>query len=488
MERVTKNVLSQVRVADQVVVDVDLSDIDALVKLAGLTNAIVVTNEQAVYYSPTGSAVAFDSLKAALERVPEFDGIVRLAENVSFDETIQLSGRKFSVDLNGHEMANSSGTVFALYDGSEVSITNGTAKFTGEGTKFYVGYGTLSFDDVEIDIDYSENTSIWNTELVAMSHVYRESKSDEGKGIVNIGQNASIHMHGAKLGETLMTMFSMYWPLKKAGVVSNRQQYEDYIGQKNLETELNIDGRITVDESGTDEYATITTGNGSDLGRMNITVGETAVVKTDIVGLYSGNDIKITLNGGKIIAKSGIVMRSGALVVPEGAEPTVIGTGEYREYDPLHTIKTGPDHSTNLGLGHAVCLENNGVSYGGTMVSADIRSGSFVSYNNTPIGYYGIAVDAGTRTTYSEYEEPGVSETYTYEKDGQSVTKTCHFYKRSDRVGFMRYGSLNRYSSEDDDVHRYEFRTGRYPAAGIVHSGSHVNSFGNVCVEEPYCQ
>lgn len=492
MQRVTKNVLSTIRVDGQVVTDVDLSDIDALVKLAGLTNTIVLTRDSAVYYAPNGGTIVFESLNEALSQIVSFDGVIRIAEDMPFEEQIEMSGRNFEIDLNGHTISNCGGlskTMFRLYEGSKLVIRNGSMCFSGEGTKFYIGYGNLRFENVKVDIDYSANTSVWNTELLGFSHRYRQDKADEGKGVFSIDKDTEIYMHDAKLGETLITTFSLFWTLKKAGVVSTKAEYEAYVAGRDVALYLVIDGRITVEKSGTDQYATITTGNGSDVGRMNITVGETAVIKTDIVGLYSGNDILITLKGGKIISKTGIIMRGGMLSVPEGAEPIVIGTGEYREYDPLHTMKTGSDHSMNLGLGHAVCLENNGPnSYGQFSVSADIRSGTFESYNNTPIAYYGIATDAGSRTTYAEYEEPNVSATYTYQQGQQTVTKTCHFLKRSDMVGFMKYGRLNRYSTEDDDVARYDFKTGHFPAAGIVAGGSYVNGFGAVCVSEPYCQ
>lgn len=486
MSRVTTSTLQDVKINGTVVTAVDVSDIDSLMKLAGLSNTITLFNDKAVYYAPDGGSVTFGSLKEALSQVTSFDGTVRLVEDVESESRITLENRRMTIDLNGFTLSNrgtdSSDYVFWLSDGSVLTVRNGKMSFTGEGVKFHVGYATLTFDDVDVDIDYSLNTGVWNTDLITCSHQYGESRLDEGKSVVNIGRNASIRMHDARLGETLITMFSMYWALKKAGVVSNKDQYISYLGGRDLETELNIDGRITVDRSGTEQYPTITTGNGSDIGRMNITVGETAVIKTDIVGLYSGNDIRIILNGGKIIAKTGIIMRGGSLVVPEGAEPTVIGTGEYRPYDPAHTVKEGSDHSMNLGLGHAVCLENNGLSYGQSPVSADIRSGTFISYNNTPIGYYGIGVLA-TDTSYTDQEEPGVSASF----DINGVMKTCHFMKRTSKVGFLKFGQLNRYSTEDDDARRYDFATGKYPAAGIVAEGSSVNGFGNVCVDEPYC-
>ena len=337
MQAVTKSALKSVAVGGQVVTDVDLSGLETLAKLVGLSDTVVLSQGKAVYYSPEGATTEYGSLSEALAALPQFAGTVRLAEDMLFEEEIELSNRKLVLDLNGRTLTNSGGlgkTMFKVYEGSDLTVRDGSMKFTGEGTKFAVGYGSVRLLNASVDIDYSLNTGVWNTELLAFSHRHREDRADEGKGRLHIGKDTEILMHGARLGETLITTFSLYWTLKKAGVVSNKAQYLEYVAGRDVELELDIDGRITIEESGTDEYATVTTGNGSDVGRMNVTVGETAVIKTDVVGLYSGNDILLTLNGGKIISKTGVIMRAGVLSVPEGAEPVVIGTGEYRAYDP----------------------------------------------------------------------------------------------------------------------------------------------------------
>jgi hypothetical protein len=100
-------------------------------------------------------------------------------------------------------------------------------------------------------------------------------------------------------------------------------------------------------------------------------------------------------------------MRSGTLNIPKDANPTIIGTGLSSAYDPLHTMRAGgSDAGSNLNLGHALLLENNGISYGGSPVSANIQAGTFISYNNTAIGSYSIA----TVSCSSQLEAAGLAD------------------------------------------------------------------------------
>jgi hypothetical protein len=103
-------------------------------------------------------------------------------------------------------------------------------------------------------------------------------------------------------------------------------------------------------------------------------------------GIYVGAYTNVTLNGCTIIAGTPIVMRGGVLNIPDNANPTLIATGEYKSYNPNHGSS---DHGSNLHLGHAILLEANNINeYGGHGISADIRSGKFLSYHNTTIGSY----------------------------------------------------------------------------------------------------
>ena len=142
-------------------------------------------------------------------------------------------------------------------------------------------------------------------------------------------------------------------------------------------------------------------GTGSDWLETVVNVEKHARIFAEEHGIYLGNNGIININGGYIVAGTGICMRSGTLNIPRDANPTIIGIAEPKEveiqeglsglYDPYHTLKHGSDWGSNLRLGHAILLESNALSYGKHVVEANIQSGTFISYNNTAIGSYGIA-------------------------------------------------------------------------------------------------
>ena len=61
---------------------------------------------------------------------------------------------------------------------------------------------------------------------------------------------------------------------------------------------------------------------------------------------------EIKLEGGTIIGGTGIAIRGGTLIVPPDADPTVIGSGRFREYVPYHKLIKywciNPDGSAEL--------------------------------------------------------------------------------------------------------------------------------------------
>lgn len=134
-----------------------------------------------------------------------------------------------------------------------------------------------------------------------------------------------------------------------------------------------------------------------------VNIGGNARIFATGLGLYFENAGVINITGpASIIGSTGICMRGGTLNIPRDANPTIIGLGKYKPYDPKHTIKDGSDYGKNLNLGHALLVECNGNSYGGRPVSADIRSGTFISYENTAIGSYGIKKEPKDAAEYYE--------------------------------------------------------------------------------------
>lgn len=163
-----------------------------------------------------------------------------------------------------------------------------------------------------------------------------------------------------------------------------------------------------------------------------ININRGSEIRADGHALYFGNAVQVNVNGGTILGDTGICMRSGFLNIPRNANPTIVGIGKYKDYDPFHTLKESGDWGRNLYLGHAVLLENNGsTQYGAMPVSADIKSGTFISYNNTAIGSYGAAVHSSSDPTIVKNTNGtpySYRATYT-KKNGDQITNkpTYHF-------------------------------------------------------------
>jgi len=147
--------------------------------------------------------------------------------------------------------------------------------------------------------------------------------------------------------------FSHYFRLLTTGKVASYDEYLSKYGSLDVNPKFVLDGKFvinvtnydqTIIESPTGEFEPIYdlpylfTTNGSDKAESEVIVNENCYISMQRGhGLYAGNNMHITLNGGTIIGGTGIIMRGGTLTVPVNANPTVIGVGEYRPYDPCHS-------------------------------------------------------------------------------------------------------------------------------------------------------
>ena len=100
-----------------------------------------------------------------------------------------------------------------------------------------------------------------------------------------------------------------------------------------------------------------------------------------------------------------------------------------------------------MNLGHAVMFEANGSGYGAAGVSANIESGTFTSYYNTPFGSYGIAKPSPAF--------PAEAPTHTFNYNGGSYQ--MRFEKRLS--GYVKTCSSNRPPIGLE----YDYVTGRFP-------------------------
>lgn len=218
------------------------------------------------------------------------------------------------------------------------------------------------------------------------------------KSEANVDKNCTFSIINMSKDNYCFSQFSSYFRIVVNKKLLTKDKYFETIGNRDTAPYINFDGKIVFStKSGSNIKGAFVASNGSDIGESYITLNENAYLNFDNTsqGIYVGAYTNVTLNGCTIIAGTPLVMRGGVLNIPENSNPTLIATGEYKPYDPLHTIKGGgSDAGSNLFLGHAILLESNPTSgYGGHGISADIRSGKFLSYHNTPIGSYAIATD-----------------------------------------------------------------------------------------------
>lgn len=114
-----------------------------------------------------------------------------------------------------------------------------------------------------------------------------------------------------------------------------------------------------------------------------------------------------------MIGYNGITIRGGHLEITENSNPTIIGNGDYAKYNPCHASGSA---GSSIFLGHSVMIEacaaeNSG--YG--LATADIKSGTFISKNNTSIASVAAAkspakwaTDKSQYNRYTKFVEGGM--------------------------------------------------------------------------------
>lgn len=115
---------------------------------------------------------------------------------------------------------------------------------------------------------------------------------------------------------------------------------------------MTIDGDLRMTKSDGVEVTSwpgFIAGTGSDWLETVVNVEKHARIFAQEHGIYLGNNGIININGGYIVAGTGICMRSGKLNIPRDANPTIVGIAEPKEveiqeglsgwYDPYHTLK-----------------------------------------------------------------------------------------------------------------------------------------------------
>lgn len=476
-----ESVLSSFQIADGNFHEIDsaLSGIDNKIKFLianqDVTKHVIASKDKTWYYDGNGIS-SYDSLNVALDYVRNQPSIhVSFVDDMSASNIMALD-QSIDIDLNQHSISCDAAT-FALvaYDG-KIIVRNGklyVPKINADAseTKFAIYRGEVRLEDIEVDADASANVSQWNYRVFNISQSSNEilDIDNAGASVLKIGSNAKIDLHNAHKGEALIVCFSPKYTACKSPKIPSLSAENDFNqafpDPSILSPRIIVDGfvKMSVVEGVTakEDMPGFIAGNGQDTLKTIIDINHGAEIRADGHALYFGNAVQVNVNGGTILGDTGICMRSGFLNIPRNANPTIIGIGQYKEYDPLHTLKESGDWGRNLYLGHAVLLENNGsTAYGAMPVSADIKSGTFISYNNTAIGSYGIGTESSADPTIvmkNNNDKYQVKFTYTNSKGVVRANKAIYFFTRPT---FFTDGiqTMKRESQEE-----YVYATGKNP-------------------------
>lgn len=447
-----------------------------LLNTRDIANQMIVTQLSTWYYDNDEILHTYSSLREALNANLDFQGKINYAADVELTGSVlNFQRRKLIIDLNGHTITCSRRGLLGVYFGADITIQNGTiyapriSADTVAEYKFQVNRGKLLLKNVHLDFDGSKNESIWQYRVFNMSQQQNEMLDAVGRAEIEFDKDCVVRFHDCNHGECLVCSISPYSYV--ASTYTTLSKDPEFLAKypTQLDYELAIQPTVTIDgdlrmtkSDGVEvtSWPGFIAGTGSDWLETVVNVEKHARIFAQEHGIYLGNNGIININGGYIVAGTGICMRSGKLNIPRDANPTIVGIAEPKEveiqeglsgwYDPYHTLKQGSDWGTNLRLGHAILLEGNGVSYGKHAVEADIQSGTFISYNNTAIGSYGIA-QKGTAAQYRAQDAEGHDLTSTYGSD------TVYFCKRPEH--FADGMQISRREAQEE----YDYFTGTNP-------------------------
>ena len=444
---------------------------DFLMSTKDIINQMIVTDLSTWYYDSNAILHPYPSLIQALNSNMNFEGRINVMTDLNItDAGINFSSdgcktkRKIIIDFHDHTISCSASQFIGVSYGTELILQHGKfilpkmSDTASNEFKFQIGHGKISLKDIKIDADISKNNSTWNYRMFNISQQYDEfaDRSEYGRSELDIDKDCEIDVYNSKHSECVIVTFSPYYTAIKSKKMTANQFHDKFGTAEMLMPVINIDGtlRTTCYNESDGAYPCIIGGNGSDKLDTIINITDNARLYAQQHGIYLGNRGVINITGNPIIiGGTGICMRSGKLNIPRNANPTIIGTGPKKEYNPIHGLTNGSDWGNSLDLGHAVILENNGPdSYGGCPVSADIQAGTFISYNNTAFGSYGIATNKMSDGLYYDGEF-WQKYSYTNSKGTKITDEKCYFFERAqlfvDGIQTQRRESQESYSYID---------------------------------------
>ena len=285
----------------------------------------------------------------------------------------------------------------------------------------YTGH-TIDHNGIEWDMSQLTSAKLSDLQTPGFIDSISSDASISAKACeINIDRFCNINIDNASHGyDMIFWCFSPFalvsaYSFINTGIASNTYSAARLYGLPNLKPKIYCDGKVKIAVDQTAEsisadvnlnnamYGTYVNGShriGVDFilgsnGEMNIEHGH---------GIYAAQEnFTVTLNGGRVIGDNGITIRGGKLVVPSDANPMVISNADYAKYNPAHASGQA---GAGIFLGHAVLIEACAdVDTGYGLATAEIKSGYYISRNNTSIASVAAAKAAkdwaSNKTTYN---------------------------------------------------------------------------------------
>lgn len=476
------------------------ANIDYLLFASDSISKIIWAQDIVYYVDDDQTITQYESIYDALnsEQLSNFNGYIQIAEDLTLTGSPIIFHQNLVIDGRGHKININRATFCQLSSNENIdptftnppNITIRNCEFYSlvkngyQGNKFIVTHGNLKFEDVKITIDCGDDT-LGNNYIVRM-----EGSTSRNYIVPNnlyVDKNCVFSMINQQKSNIIFSLFSSYFRLNNKSQLTSTNKYQEYLdllnGREAYST-IELDGKIVMTTINSDVQPDLVATNGSDIYKSYFILDDNAYInQPNGLGIYIGSYTHVILKGGTLIAGTPICMRGGILEIPKNSNVNLIAVGKKQSYTPYHTIYGGgSDAGSNLHLGHAILLENNGrYSYGNNGISAIIDGGKFVSYHNSPIGSYGIALTSLTQynpNTDLTLSSNGYVITADYYGNNigtvdpstitSNVTGTYAFLKRIEN--FVNCGEMNNIPSENE----YEPLSGLNADYNVLNISSYI--------------
>lgn len=421
---------------------------------------VIYSASNVVHYSKNGVETKYNSLKECLQKRSTFNGTVYFDSDVSIDLTslddygysakrslFNFNNRSIIFDLNGHTWTCNN----TYHSRCLIAYVNSKSKITFRN-------GTLNCDNMGL---CNINSGYVNLENLVLNTNMRIDITPAIKhpAVFYVDQKTTINFRyeyfDTKESGYSVSDYSNYscglFPYGSVVTKSNFPEYKNYKtvkefldANKEYHPTIIIDGKIyaTVEDPESQQFDITSTNGLNDRMPPLIIINKGAHLKADNgLALFNNTMGEIIINGGTIIGKSAVVVRSGFLTIPFDSDCYIMGTGN-NDYDPKHDSGMGTN-KLNI-LGNAVVIE-----------SIPSKYGSWSLFEGGKGHKPEVIIEGGK--FYSRYREPIGSYSH--------LIKGDRFEERVEK--FLYGGWLNCYPSGDE----YEYITGKNPDYNLPAEG-----------------